>query len=168
MTRVFRGFSRLSIVALLGAMLALAGCNGQSVKSKMQAEQMAKGFKTVVKSYKSGQFTLDGAVLSQEDLSSHFAYLRDQGRLPKRVLLLRSDKTKIHKAHLQAMARMALDYGFTSYYDDGGVLTQIKASEKTAARHLKGTPKPSELPDRMKGKTAAGNENPYAPEENGG
>ena len=120
-----------------------------------------------VQAYKSGQFTLDGAVLSQVDLGSHFAYLREQHELPKRVLLLRSDKTAIHKEHLQALARMALDYGFTVYYDHKGELVRIQASEKDAARTLRGAPKPSELPDRMKGKTAAGNENPYSPDSGG-
>lgn len=149
------------IAVLLGIALLLGGCNGQSVKDKMRADQLAQGFKTVVKSYKSGQFELDGAVLSQVDLSSHFAYLRDQGRVPKRVLLLRSDETKIHKEHLAAMARMALDYHFQLFYDKGGELVRIKASEADAAKTLHGAPKPSALPDRMKGKTAAGNENPY-------
>ena len=146
------------VIALwLGMTLLLSGCHSQSVKEKQQAQRLAQGFHTVVQAYKSGQFVLDGAVLSQIDLSSHFAYLRDQHRLPKRVLLLRSDKARIHKEHLQAMARMALDYKFALFYNRKGALVRVQAKEDNAAKTLQGAaPQSDRLPERMKGNTAAG------------
>lgn len=139
--RVFARLARPLVLALVGVTLVLAGCSGQSVKEKQQAAHFAKEFKVVVKAYKDGQFTLDGAVLSEIDLSSHFSYLRDQGRLPHKVLLLRTDETAIGKKHLQAMARMSLDYGFRVYYDRDGELLRIEANTGNAAHKLEGTPK---------------------------
>lgn len=162
MNRAYAWLTRSLVFAVLGAALVMAGCSDQSVKSQIQSEKLAKGFSTVVKARKSGQFSLDGAVLAPADLGSHFAYLRDQGELPKRVLLLRSYKTSIHKAHLEAMARMSLDYGFTVYYDHDGELRRIKATQKDAARTLKGSPKHSMLPNRLNDHDAAGNRDPYS------
>ena len=105
-------------------------------------------FDAVVQSYKSGQFIVDGAVLSALDTGSHFAYLKDQGKLPKTVLLEPSDDSKIRKQHLQYMARLQLDYGFTVYYDDGGTLKKISVVD-TKARELedyKAPPKAADAP----------------------
>ena len=82
-----------------------------------------------------GQFVVDGAVLSAVDLGSHFAYLKDQGKLPKTVLLESSDDSKIRKQHLQYMARMQLDYGFRVYYEEKGQLIEINPVD-TKARPL--------------------------------
>ena len=79
-------------------------------------------------------------MLSALDAGSHFAYLKDTGRLPKTILLIRSDDSKIRKQHLQYMARLQLDYGFVVYYDDGGTLARINPVE-TKARVLEDYPR---------------------------
>lgn len=129
-----------TMMLVLGAVLALSACSS-NVKSETVAKAKAAGkFDVVVQAYKSGQFLLDGAVLSSLDLSSHFAYLRDQGKLPETVLLEPSDESDIRDDHLRYMASMAYTYGFTVYYVDDGQLRQIvpTASDKTK---LKGSPR---------------------------
>jgi hypothetical protein len=93
-------------------------------------------FDLTLQAYKDGQFLLDGGVLSAVDVGSHFAYLRDQGHLPAKVLLIDSDDAKVGKKHLQYLARMSIDYGFVAYFfDSKGRLTQISAVN-TKARKL--------------------------------
>ncbi|HEX7339859.1 MAG TPA: hypothetical protein VF271_08000 [Rhodanobacteraceae bacterium] len=126
---------KLAVMALLmlGLVLGLAACSS-NVKSVSVAQAKAAGdFGLVVKAWKGGQFSLDGAVLTSLDLSSHFAYLRDQHELPKTVLLERSDKYKVRRDHLRYMASMALTYGFAVYYSHKGELRRIlpTAANKT-------------------------------------
>jgi hypothetical protein len=146
--------TRAAAAAMLGSLLVLAGCHRGSTKDEVSAAQAQGQFDTVVKAYKSGQFLVDGAVLSALDTGSHFAYLKDQGKLPKTVLLERSDDSKVRKQHLQYMARMQLDYGFTVYYDDGGTLKKINPVA-TKARKLEDYRAPVQMNDEQRGKSAA-------------
>ena len=146
--------TRAAAAAMLGSLLVLAGCHRGSTKDEVSAAQAQGQFDTVIKAYKSGQFLVDGAVLSALDTGSHFAYLKDQGKLPKTVLLERSDDSKVRKQHLQYMARMQLDYGFTVYYDDDGTLKKIN-SVATKARKLEDYRAPVQMNDEQRGKSAA-------------
>jgi hypothetical protein len=147
--------TRAATALILGSLLVLAGCHRGSTKDEISTASAQGKFDTTIQAYKSNQFLVDGAVLSALDTGSHFAYLKDQGKLPKTVLLVRSDDSKIRKQHLQYMARMQLDYGFAVYYDDGGTLKRINPTE-TKARQLEDYHAPATMPDQMKGKDAAG------------
>lgn len=140
---------RATAAIMLGSWLVLAGCHLGGTKGDVSTASRKGQFDVVIKAYKDGQFLVDGAVLSAVDTGSHFAYLKDQGKLPKTVLLERSDDSKIRKLHLQYLARMQLDYGFAAYYDDGGILTQINPVT-VKARSLKEHHSPIALPERMK------------------
>lgn len=155
MTRFTTMFHRAGAALLLGSLLVLGGCHGNSVKEQAAMAKAQNEFDTTLKAYKSGQFLVDGAVLSALDTGSHFAYLKDVGKLPKTVLLLRSDDSKIRKAHLQFMARMVLDYGFAVYYDDDGELKKINPVE-TKARALEDYHAPVKMNDELEGKDASG------------
>ena len=135
MTRFSTLLTRAGAAILLGSMLVLAGCHRGSAKDEVRTSDMKSQFDAVIQAYKSGQFIVDGAVLSALDTGSHFAYLKDQGKLPKTVLLEPSDDSKVRKQHLQYMARLQIDYGFTVYYDDGGTLKKISVVD-TKARDL--------------------------------
>lgn len=154
MIRLSTLLTRTAAAAMLGSLLVLAGCHRGSTKDEVSAAQAQGQFDTVVKAYKSGQFLVDGAVLSALDTGSHFAYLKDQGKLPKTVLLERSDDSKVRKQHLQYMARMQLDYGFTVYYDDDGTLKKINPVA-TKARTLEDYRAPAKMNDELKGKSAS-------------
>jgi len=134
MIRFFTLLKRGTAAIMLGSLLLLAGCHLGGTKGEVATASMKGQFGAVIKSYKDGQFLVDGAVLSATDAGSHFAYLKDQGRLPKTVLLEPSDDSKIRKLHLQYMARMQLDYGFRVYYDDKGTLKEINPQDTKARR----------------------------------
>ncbi|AHX13835.1 hypothetical protein CH75_12005 [Dyella jiangningensis] len=135
MTRFPTLLTRATAAILLGSMLVLAGCHRGGTKDEVRTADMKSQFDATIQAYKNGQFIVDGAVLSALDTGSHFAYLKDQGKLPKTVLVEPSDDSKVRKQHLQYMARLQIDYGFTVYYDDGGTLKKISVVD-TKARDL--------------------------------
>lgn len=156
MTRLPTLLLRVAAALVVGSTLVLGGCHRQSVKSQQQlATQWEGKFDATIESYKDGQFLVDGAVLSAVDTGSHFAYLRDIHKLPKSVLLMPSDDSKIRKVHLQYLARMSLDYGFAAYYDRDGQITQINPVN-TKARDLKDHHEPVKIDDGQQCKSAAG------------
>lgn len=146
--------SRGAAVLLFGSLLVLGGCHRGASKDSVPSTQTQSQFDLTIKAYKSGQFLIDGAVLSALDTGSHFAYLKDTGRLPKTVLLVPSDDSKIRKQHLQYMARLQLDYGFVAYYDDGGKLARINPVE-TKARALEDYHAPVQESSDQKSKEAS-------------
>jgi hypothetical protein len=125
MIRFSRLLTRAPAAIMLGSLLLLAGCHFGGTKNEVTTASMKGQFDATIQASKDGQFLVDGAQLSAIDTGSHFAYLKDQGKLPKTVLLENSDDSKIRKKHLQYMARMQLDYGFRVYYDDKGTLKEI-------------------------------------------
>lgn len=147
--------TRGAAVLLIGSLLVLGGCHRNASKDTVETTQVKSQFDMTVESYKSGQFLIDGAVLSALDAGSHFAYLKDAGKLPKTVLLVPSDDSKIRKQHLEYMARLELDYGFVAYYDDGGKLARINPIE-TKARALEDYHAPTSAPASDTNKDASG------------
>ena len=137
MSRISTLLVRTTAAIMLGSVLLLAGCHRGELKQQQNlATSMKSQFDLTMESYKEGQFLIDGAVLSAADAGSHFAYLRDQKRLPKKVLLIDSDDGKVSKKHLQYLARMSIDYGFHAYFfDHKGRLTEI-SPVNTKARKL--------------------------------
>jgi hypothetical protein len=148
--------SRGAAVFLVGSLLVLGGCHRGATLDSVPSAQTQNQFDMTMKAYKSGQFLIDGAVLSALDAGSHFAYLKETGKLPKTVLLLPSDDSKIRKQHLEYMARLQLDYGFVAYYDDGGKLARINPVE-TKARALEDYHAPATAPSSDTSKDASGN-----------
>lgn len=143
--------TRVATAVVLGSVLALAGCHSGSTKDSISTASMQGKFDVTIKAYKADQFLVNGALLSALDTGSHFAYLKDQGKLPKTVFLAPSDESKVRKTHLQYMARMVLDYGFAVYYDDDGTLRRINPQE-TKAKNLEDHHAPAILPDSQEGK----------------
>jgi len=155
MIRLSTLLSRIAVALVIGSALVLGGCHKGSVKEQASEAQWKGKFDATIEAYKEGQFVIDGAVLSAVDAGSHFAYLKDAGKMPKTVLLLPSDDSKIRKVHLQYLARMSIDYGFTAYYDHGGQLTEINAIN-TKARQLEDHHAPVTIDNGQQCKTAAG------------
>ncbi|HEX5305691.1 MAG TPA: hypothetical protein VFW82_06370 [Dyella sp.] len=155
MIRLHTFAGRLIAGAVLASALVLAGCHRGDVKTEVAAIKAQQHFDTVIEAYKSGQFLVDGAVLSAIDTGSHFAYLKDAGKLPKTILLAPSEESKVRKQHLEYMARIALDYGVIVYYDDDGELKRINPQE-TKARALEDYHAPVKMNDELKGRDAAG------------
>ena len=80
MTRFTTMFQRAGAALLLGSLLVLGGCHGNSVKEEAAIAKAQTEFDTTLEAYKSGQFLGDGAVLSALDTGSHFAYLKAVGK----------------------------------------------------------------------------------------
>lgn len=154
MLRLKSTFKPMVAALMLGGVLLVGGCSTSATKSAVQTHEMQGQFDAVIQAYKDGQFLIDGAVLSALDTGGHFAYLKDQGRLPKTVLLERSDDSKIRRQHLQYMARIALDYNIRVYYDDKGTLKEINPQD-TKARQLEDHHERAPLNDDIKSKDAA-------------
>ena len=157
-------FRQLAGIVLIASVLVLAGCHRGAARDAAATAKVQGNFDTVIKAYKSGQFELGGAVLSPIDTGSHFAYLKDTGKLPRTVLLEPSDDSKVRKQHLQYMARMELDYGFVAYYMDGDTLVKIDPVQ-TKTRALEDYHAPVKASDESSSKDASGG---YAPESQGG
>lgn len=157
MSRISTLLVRMTVALMLGSVLLLAGCHRGEVKQEQaRAASMNGQFDLTMKAYKDGQFLIDGAVLSALDAGSHFAYLRDQGRLPKKVLLIDSDDSKVRKTHLQYLARMSIDYGFHAYFFNGkGQLTEISPVD-VKARKLEDYHKRTPVSDEGRGNDASG------------
>ncbi|MDA3913683.1 hypothetical protein [Oleiagrimonas sp.] len=156
MIRHSRSVSRLALVVLAGLVAVLSGCSS-GVKNKVELAKIEKTFDMTLQSYKGGQFLLDGAVLSQADLGSHFRYLNEQGELPKRVLLAPGEKKGIQASQVKTMAYLELKYGVQTYYYTDGVLRKIAAVKGKGVKFLrdnqyKGPP----LPDHSQDGSAKG------------
>ncbi len=156
MYRIPRLLSRAALLALVAAMLVLSACSSGIKGDDVATSKLEKHFDLTVQAYKNDQFLLDGALLSPVDLGGHFAYLKDRNRLPRTVLVLPSDESKIHKGHLLTMARLELDYGFAVYYRNKDKLMRIAVTNKQDIPDLRDVSKPSPLPDENAGKTARG------------
>lgn len=157
MSRISTLLVRMTAAIMLGSVLLLAGCHRNQVKQEQHlAASMKSQFDLTMQAYKDGQFLIDGAVLSALDAGSHFAYLRDQGKLPKKVLLIDGDDAKVGKKHLQYLARMAIDYGFGAYFfDSKGRLTEISPVD-VKARKLDDYHKRAPVSDDNQGSDANG------------
>ena len=164
MSRISTLLARMTAAIVLGSVLVLAGCHRGEVKQQQHlAASMTGEFGVTLQAYKDGQFLLNGAVLSATDAGSHFAYLRDQGHLPEKVLLTDSDDAKVGKKHLQYLARMSIDYGFRAYFfDKKGRLTEI-SPVNTKARKLEDHKQRAPVSDENNSRDASGK--PYGSQD---
>ena len=111
----------------LSVTLLLAGCNGNVRSGGPVVANVPLHYDMVLESYKNGQFLLDGALLSPEDLASHFRYLDDRKKLPKTVLLKPSSESGVKDSQLRWFAGLQVTFGFTGYADLDGKLTLVNA-----------------------------------------
>ncbi len=119
--------SLMLLTAVLAGVLGLTACNPYIHTGKTVEAVMPKHYSMVIETYKDGQFMLDGALLSQEELASHFRYLAETKKLPKTVLLKPSEKYDIKNPQLRWFAGLQLSFGFTGYADLDGSLTLVNA-----------------------------------------
>ncbi len=126
--------------AALATTLALSGCNANVRSGGPVVVNVPQHYDMVLESYKNGQFLLDGALLSPEDLASHFRYLDEQKKLPKTVLLRPSKESGIKDTQLRWFAGLQVTFGFTGYAELGDKLTLVKAQVPKVEPEGKGAP----------------------------
>lgn len=156
MIRVPRLLSRAALVAVVAAMPLLSACTHGVKGQEIATKKLEQKIDLKLEPYKGGQFLLNGAVLSPMDLSSHFAYLRDQHRLPHSVLLKHSDDAKIKKTQLLALARMQMTYGFMVFYEHGNKLVRLEVTNAKDVPQLERHKDSAPLPDRTENSSARG------------
>lgn len=126
------GILRVALLALLVGVLA--ACGGRdAIKSGTSETGTAPGqYDLTLRADKDGQFDLEGATLTIEDLRSHIRYRNEPGNAPVRTILLRpGEKQKIQNNHIVALAGIARDLKITAYVDDGeGHLKQIVVNDQ--------------------------------------
>lgn len=119
--------SRLLGVSMLVLMLALSGCYGRVRGGGETTVNVPTHYDMVLEAAKDGQFILDGATLSPDDLGGHFRYLKDQKQLPKSVLLKDGPDQKVKNAQLEYFASLQLSFNFTGYVERKGKLELLSA-----------------------------------------
>lgn len=119
--------SRLLGVSMLALMLALSGCYGRIRGGGETTVNVPTHYDMVLEAAKDGQFILDGATLSPDDLGGHFRYLKDQKELPRNVLLKDGPDQKIKNSQLEYFASLQLSFNFTGYVERKGKLELLSA-----------------------------------------
>jgi hypothetical protein len=112
---------------ILATGMLLAGCNGNVRSGGPVVANVPLHYDMTLEAYKNGQFLLDGALLSPEDLASHFRYLDEQKKLPKTVLLKPSSESGVKDTQLRWFAGLQVTFGFKGYAELDGKLTVVNA-----------------------------------------
>ena len=114
-------FSRILKIVLLGLLVgALAACGRDSLKrGTTEVANVPVQYDLTIRADKDGQFDLEGATLTAEDLRSHIRYRNEPGNQPVHTLLLKpGEKEKIKDTHVAALASIARDLKITAYVED--------------------------------------------------
>jgi hypothetical protein len=126
-------FSRFFRIAALALLLgALAACGKDDIKKgTSDATAAPSQYDLTVRADKDGQFDLEGATLTAEDLRSHIRYRNEPGNQPVHTLLLETgEKEKIKNTHIAALAGIARDLKIVAYVQDNdGHLKVIQVVE---------------------------------------
>jgi hypothetical protein len=121
--------TRLLGVSLLALTLVLAGCYGRVRSGGETAVDVPQQYDMTLEAAKDGQFILDGATLSLDDLGGHFRYLADQKQLPKTVLLKDGPDADVKNVQLEYFAGLQLSFHFTGYVQHKDKLQLLSAVE---------------------------------------
>jgi hypothetical protein len=116
----YRALNRTLRVALiaLSAALALSACGGRTRPNTVAAPNIPATFDITLAADKDGQFDLDGATLSEEDVKGHLRFLRDQNKPAQSVFLKRDGKQKVTERHIQGLARIGLELKVRTYLQE--------------------------------------------------
>lgn len=116
----YRALNRILRVALiaLSAALALSACGGRTRPNTVAAPNIPATFDITLVADKDGQFDLDGATLSEEDVKGHLRFLRDQNKPAQSVFLKRDGKQKVTERHIQGLARIGLELKVRTYLQE--------------------------------------------------
>lgn len=126
--RALNRILRASLLAVVAA-LALSACGGRARPDTVAAPNIPSSFDVTLIADKDGQFDLDGATLSEEDVKGHLRYLRDQNKPAKNVFLKREGKQKVTERHIQGLARIGIELKIPTYLKEkeGLEITEVRA-----------------------------------------
>jgi hypothetical protein len=117
----FPSISRVFQIAMLAA--ALAACGGRDEIKKGTSDIAVTNapttFDMTLAADKDGQFDMDGATLTAQDLRDHIRYRNEPGNNPVHTVLLKTgEKEKIKNTHVAALASIARDLKLAAYVRD--------------------------------------------------
>ena len=113
--------------SLFALTLALAGCYGRVRGGGETVANVPQHYDMTLEAAKDGQFLLDGAMLTFDDLGGHFRYLAEQKQLPKTVLLKDGPDADVKNVQLEYFAGLQLSFHFTGYVERDGKLQLLSA-----------------------------------------
>lgn len=132
----YRALNRILRVALiaLSAALALTACGGRTRPNTVAAPNIPATFDITLVADKDGQFDLDGATLSEEDVKGHLRFLRDQNKPAQSVFLKRDGKQKVTERHIQGLARIGLELKVRTYLQEKENMEITEVRTESAAK----------------------------------
>ena len=132
----YRALNRILRAALIAltATLALTACGGRARPDTVAAPNIPATFDITLIADKDGQFELDGATLSEEDVKGHLRFLRDQNKPAQSVFLKREGKQKVTERHIQGLARIGLELKVRTYLKEKESLPIEEVRTESAAK----------------------------------
>jgi hypothetical protein len=124
-------FRIAALALLLGALAACGGKDEIKQGTTDVGASVPAQYDLIVRADKDGQFDLEGATLTAEDLRSHIRYRNEPGNQPVHTVLLETgEKEKIKNTHVAALAGIARDLKIVAYVkDNDGHLKVIQVVE---------------------------------------
>ncbi|MEO8802235.1 MAG: hypothetical protein ABI304_07540 [Rudaea sp.] len=126
-------FSRPLRIAAIAMMISLlAACGGRDAikNGTTTATNVPNQFDVTLEAAKDGQFDLEGATLTRQDLGSHIRYLAEVNKPVHTMVLQRGEKQNIKDQHVTALASVCRDAKITCYVrQDDGTLKVIQVVE---------------------------------------
>lgn len=110
-----KAFAIVLLVAMLGA------CGKDDLKQGTAEVNTAAPaqYDLTLRADKDGQFDLDGATLTAEDLRSHIRYRNEPGHQPVKTILLKpGEKEKVKNTHVAGLAGICRDLKIVAYVED--------------------------------------------------
>jgi hypothetical protein len=132
----YRALNRILRAALIAltATLVLTACGGRARPDTVAAPNIPATFDITLIADKDGQFELDGATLSEEDVKGHLRFLRDQNKPAQSVFLKREGKQKVTERHIQGLARIGLELKVRTYLKEKESLPIEEVRTDSAAK----------------------------------
>lgn len=128
----YRALNRIllgSLLALLAGVTLTACGAGRARPDSVAAPNIPASFDLTLLAEKDGQFDLNGATLSEEDVKGHLRYLRDQNKPAKSIFLKRGEKQKVTERHIAGLARIGIELKTATFLQEkeGEEITEVRA-----------------------------------------
>ncbi len=109
---------KLFALAVLVAVLAACGGKDDLKKGTTDVAKVPPQYDLTVLADKDGQFDLQGATLTAEDLRGHIRYRNETGQPVHTILLKRGEKEKVKNTHVAGLAGIARDLKVEAFVED--------------------------------------------------
>ncbi|MDR2011985.1 MAG: hypothetical protein LBQ20_02825 [Rhodanobacter sp.] len=111
--------------------LTLAACHhGGPKPDLLKSSDVPQSFDVTIYATKDNQFDFEDAPLATEDLKSAFRYRQEESLPMATVLLKPSEKEKIKKEHIVALATVAYQMHIRAFMEDRGEIAEIRGQAK--------------------------------------